>query len=217
VNHIDTKKLLNICIGRLDKKIPLEEIEDFILSTQGEEVLHELEEELKKYSNREQKVNYWIILCNPLTWFEGSELYMVNSLLKNLNKEFWKINGRTVFPDIQVGDKGIIKVSEDRRKITDRRDKDGKIVDKLDAGIYATFEVSIDETTKNYKKVEENFWEEEESFVHIKVINNFFKNGDIIPKDESIELLTKNEFQTKSSKKLKDYAIKKLKEKIIDF
>ena len=209
MNKEDLSKLLGICKGRMRKGENLEDIEKFILDTQGKKVLSELHNELKQHANRKGD-NYWIILCNPLTWYEGTNLYEVNDLLKEVNKkldkEFWKINGKTVYPQIKVGDRGIIKVGEDKRKLKDRIDENGEIVDKLNAGIYATFEVIKDEERKSHKKQVEK-----ESFVCIRVIDNFFKKNKIINKDKAIELLGKTTFQTKSSKKIEKFLYTKIK------
>ncbi|MGB5917498.1 hypothetical protein [Arcobacter sp.] len=146
--------------------------------------------------------NYWIILCNPLTWYEGTELYQVNNLLLNLNKEFWKINSRTVYNFLEIGDKGIIKVGIDNRTNKDRYNvKKGITEDELKSGIYATFEIVKNEEENVYRKQCENYLGDIESFVHIKISNNFFKD-EIIQKEKAIEILSKSTFYTKSSKKI---------------
>ena len=150
---------------------------------------------------KEEK-NYWMILCNPLKWYEGTELYQVNSLLMNLDEEFWKINGRTVYNFLKVGDKGIIKVGIDKRSNKDRYNDKTKITENiLIPGVYATFEISNNKVENSHRKQIKTNLGEVESFAHIKIDNNFFKN-EIIEKDRAIEILGKNTFNTKSSKRI---------------
>jgi len=150
---------------------------------------------------KEEK-NYWMILCNPLKWYEGTELYQVNSLLMNLDEEFWKINGRTVYNFLKIGDKGIIKVGVDKRTNKDRYNTKMKIIEnKLNTGIYATFEIVSNKKENNHRRQYINNLGKIESFAHIKIDNNFFKK-EIIEKDRAIEILGQNTFNTKSSKRI---------------
>ncbi|MBU0632084.1 hypothetical protein KKA17_05515 [bacterium] len=146
--------------------------------------------------------NYWMVLCNPLTWYEGTKLYQVNNLLLNLEEEFWKINSRTVYNFVEIGDQGIIKVGIDNRTKNDRyNDETNSIEDKLISGIYATFEIVKNKEENNYRKQCKDSLGNIESFVHIKINKNFFKD-EIIKKDKAIEILGENTFHSKSSKKI---------------
>ena len=117
--------------------------------------------------------NYLYLMCNPYKWFaEGhKDNYKVNELLYNLTETDWSISS---LKNIFVGMQGIIKVSRDDRP---KYFLDEYGVEKLESGIYATFEVIGFDPDKNHGKVD------------IRVIDNFFHQNRIINKETSKEIL----------------------------
>jgi 5-methylcytosine-specific restriction protein B len=140
--------------------------------------------------------NYWLLLCNPDEWFGSKVLEnaKVNDLLFNLDFEDWRVR-ESHFKDIKLGDFGIIKVGEDRRSQERRTLPDGKVVEKLEAGIYAIFEVI---ENKNGQIL---FYDNDETRINIKIINNLFQKNAIIKKDIAQQLL-QGYYQQQSSVKM---------------
>lgn len=122
------------------------------------------------------------LVSSPDGWFEFNreKNWEVNEFLKDLpSEDEWEIRRplKTVFKDME----GIIKVSLDNRNKEIRRE-----YEKLQPGIYGTIKVI-------------NFRREGSSvFVKIKMINNFFKDGNIITKEEAIAILGKSLFNAQS-------------------
>ena len=111
--------------------------------------------------------NYWLILCNPDEWF-GSKVQEnanVNDMLFNIEEENWRVR-ESHFKDVKIGDLGIIKVGEDGRSKERRTLSDGRIVEKLNAGIYAIFEVVKDKNNRA------SYFENDTFRINFKVINN---------------------------------------------
>jgi len=188
--QVDLKKLLEICKSKIDKGFRDKEIEDFILSTQGEEVFSELKEGIDMYFTfkEEQETKnekYWMLIINSLKWGDGEKPFKVNQLLYDLDEVSWTINKNTDLTHrMKKGHKGIIKVSKDNRGLEDRRDEDGNIVDVLVSGIYGFFEVVEDEDGDCTYELENGQW-----LVNIKVIDNFYRKNKIVDKEEAIKYL----------------------------
>jgi len=188
--QVDLKKLLEICKSKIDKGFRDKEIEDFILSTQGEEVFSELKEGIDMYFTfkEEQETKnekYWMLIINSLKWGDGEKPFKVNQLLYDLDEVSWTINKNTdITHRMKKGHKGIIKVSKDNRGLEDRRDEDGNIVDVLVSGIYGFFEVVEDEDGDCTYELENGQW-----LVNIKVIDNFYRKNKIVDKEEAIKYL----------------------------
>jgi len=161
----------------------------------SKETLKKIEDHFNKYG---RKTKYWMLICNPSKWREDTELYEVNDLLENLDKEPWKINDRTSMErEMKKGDFGIIKVSNDTRSEINRIDDNGDIVPLLEAGIYAIFEVIHDEFGRpTFKGEDGNF------YVNTQVTNNLFKKKKNINKENSIKLLGKNLYASIPSTKI---------------
>jgi 5-methylcytosine-specific restriction enzyme B len=151
--------------------------------------------------------NYWLILCNPDEWF-GSKVQEnanVNDMLFNIEEENWRVR-ESHFKDVKIGDLGIIKVGEDGRSKERRTLSDGRIVEKLNAGIYAIFEVVKDKNNRV------SYFENDTFRINFKVINNLFKQNNIIDKLHSKELL-KGYYNQQSSVKIE----KNIFENVIKF
>ena len=199
-------KLLQICKSKIDDGFSHEELISFIKSNENEILFSKIKEEIedyidKKMQNEQKNKLYWMLICNPLMWGDGSETYEVNELLYNLNEnniEPWKINARTDMErQMKVGHKGIIKVSDDKRTEAERCDDEGEIVDKLDAGIYGIFEVVEDEDGDCTYETEDGYY-----LVNIKVIDNFYRKGINISKEKSRELLGVDVYNSIPSRKI---------------
>ncbi|QOG11795.1 McrB family protein [Arcobacter sp. FWKO B] len=151
--------------------------------------------------------NYWLLLCNPDEWF-GSQVLenaKVNDLLFNLDIEDWRVR-ESHFKDIKLGDFGIIKVGEDKRSNKRRTLADGQIAEKLDAGIYAIFEVI---ENKNGQIL---FYDNDETRINIKIINNLFQKNAIIKKDTAQQIL-QGYYKQQSSVKMDS----KIFQKVLDY
>ena len=152
-----------------------------------------------KNKSREKNQPYWMLICNPKLWGDRSEEYEVNELLYNLDthEELWKINANTNMElQMKIGQKGIIKVSEDSRSKETRKDENGDIVPLLESGIYGLFEIVEYE---NGSCIDEDY---EEFFVNIQMFDNFYKDGINIPKEKSRELLGENVYNSIPSRKI---------------
>lgn len=117
--------------------------------------------------------NYLYLMCNPNMWFgNGNEKnYQVNEILFNLGKTDWGVSS---LKKIFIGMQGIIKVSRDDRP---KNILDKYKIEKLESGIYATFEV-ID-----------FFPDKKDGRVSIQIVDNFFHQNKIINKEKSKEIL----------------------------
>ena len=111
-------------------------------------------------------MKYWLLLCNPKKW---DQTMFVNEKLRNLNIFAWT-TGKRSFEDIEVGDKGLVKVGNDNRNERERTLPTGEIVDKLEPGIYAVVEfIEINGKVR----FEDNYGIER---VNFRVIHNIFHN-----------------------------------------
>jgi len=146
---------------------------------------------------KEEKKNYWMLLCNPNKWFGDKSIQnaVVNGILLNLDEYAWT-TGRNSFDDIKDGDLGIIKVGNDNRSKACRTIGD-KVEDKLDAGIYAIVKFIMKNNTILHKD------SNGAKRVHLKVIRNLYKENNIIDKTNTQRLL-QNNFKSFSSKKISE-------------
>jgi len=212
------EKLLQICKSKIDNGFSYDELIVFIESSENEDIFSQIKDKVQDYIDTKNKNNehnklYWMLICNPQKWYEGTEEYQVNELLWNLDEddiEPWKINGHTDMElQMKVGHRGIIKVSDDKRTEVERYDDDdGELVDKLDAGIYGIFEVVEDEDGDCTYESEDGVY-----FVNIKVTDNFYAKGTNISKQKSRELIGLNVYNSIPSRRID----KKLFEKIVNY
>jgi hypothetical protein len=150
--------------------------------------------------------NYWMMLCNPNKWFGEKSLKNaeVNDILLNLTQYDWT-TGKNIFTDVQDGDLGIIKVGNDNRSKLCRT-LDGKVKEKLEAGIYAIIE---------FKKNQDGLilHEDENSVkrVHFRVVKNLYKENIIINKSNTKMLLSKD-YMSFSSKKIPENTFQNIEE-----
>jgi len=200
----DIKTLIEIAKNRIDKGVSFQEIKDFIISQHGQDILNQIESEIHEYLNiknqyREKNKAYWMLISNPKLWGDGHHKFEINELLKKLDthEELWRINANTsMHLQMKIGQKGIIKVSEDTRSREMRKDKEDNLVPLLESGIYGLFEIVEYENNNPICKIENEY------MVNIKVFDNFYKEGLIIPKEESKKLLGDNIYNSLSSRKI---------------
>ena len=204
MNPSDMITLLQIVKSKIDKGATEQEIEKFITDIHGQEVMDKMKSDIEDYltlknKNHEKNQPYWMLICNPKLWGDGSEEYEVNELLHDLDthEELWKINANTNMElQMKIGHKGIIKVSEDSRSKEARKDENGDIVPLLESGIYGLFEIVENE---NGSCIDEYY---EEFAVNIQMFDNFYKDGINIPKEKSRELLGENVYNSIPSRKI---------------
>ncbi len=217
LSAVKVQKLLDICKRRLDKEEKIKQIEKFVIEQHGEEIWQKIHNDVLEYDNikqsiREKDKRYWMLISNPKTWLDERGDYIVNKCLYELDEheiQRWKIDGgKDIRKQMKEGAKGIIKVSDDKRTKDERTDEEGGIVEKLESGIYGIFEIVKDEDGDCTYKTEDEYW-----YVNIKVIDNFYSKGNIIPKDDAIELLGRNVYSSMSSRKMD----KNIYEKIIEY
>jgi len=213
---MDLKKLIEICKKKIDKK---EDVFNFLdehdfSAKLSEKDFNKLKNKIKKYSNvkkeqLEKNKKYWMLISNPLKWGDGEEPFRVNQLLYDLDEVSWTINKNTdITHQMKKGHKGIIKVSKDKRNIDERSDNEGNIVEKLLSGIYGIFEVIEDEDGDCTYELDNGEWR-----VNIKMINNFYRDGQIVDKDKAIKYLGNDVFFSIPSREIS----KKSYLEIIDF
>jgi hypothetical protein len=206
MNSEDLKLLLQIAKSKIDKEyMNFVAIESFIMSNHGNEVFNQIKDEIIKYIEmkkiqKEKTRSYWMLISNPLKWGEIPE-YMFNETLFNLNENeiiSWSINKNTdISLQMREGEFGIIKVSEDKRTITQRTDKNNNLVPLVEAGIYAIFEI-VKDTDGDVTFEDENG----DYCVNVRVIDNFFNKCKQISKEKSIEVLGENIFKSLPSRKI---------------
>jgi len=204
MNPSDMITLLQIVKSKIDKGATFEEIEKFIIGIHGQETMDKIKTDIEDYlslknKSREKNQPYWMLICNPKLWGDGSEEFEVNELLYDLDthEEFWKINANTNMElQMKIGHKGIIKVSEDTRSKEARKDENGNTVPLLESGIYGLFEIVAGE---DGKCIDEYYGE---FSVNIQMFDNFYKDGINIPKDKSRELLGENVYNSIPSRKI---------------
>ncbi len=97
---------------------------------------------------------------------------------------------------MKIGQKGIIKVSEDTRSKEARKDENGDLVPLLESGIYGLFEIVEHE---NGSPIDEY---QDEYMVNIKMFDNFYKEDVNIPKEIAKELLGENIYNSIPSRKI---------------
>ena len=200
----DMITLLQIAKRKIDKGVTLEEVEKFITDIHGQNIMDKIKTDIEDYlslknKNREQNQPYWMLICNPKLWGDGSAEFEVNELLHDLDthEELWKINANSNMElQMKIGHKGIIKVSEDSRSKEARTDIDGNIVPKLESGIYGLFEIVEHEDGSPICKYDEEF------SVYIQMFDNFYKDGVNISKSKSRELLGENVYNSIPSGKI---------------
>ncbi|MGB5793801.1 hypothetical protein [Poseidonibacter sp.] len=197
---------LQIIKSKIDDGLTHEEVESFSNNQYGADITAQLKPEIEEYFEqkeiyREKNKRYWMLICNPMQWGDEAGEYIVNELLKNLHikteddYEWWKINKQSnMHKKMKIGEKGIIKVSEDTRNDDLRTSKDGKIVDKLDSGIYGIFEV--------VECYDNKCIDESEYYVSIRMIENYFNDGINISKSKSNELIGETIYNSQSSREL---------------
>ncbi|QOY54007.1 DUF262 domain-containing protein [Candidatus Sulfurimonas marisnigri] len=138
-------------------------------------------------------MNYWLLLGSPDKWFGEMSVNNanVNEELLKLDVEEWRVR-KEYFKDAKIGDKCVVKISNDTRSIERRTLVNDEVVDILDAGIYATAEIS-----------KELYYDENDKCdrVQIKVLKNLFKENKHIDRDMSEKILGTDYFSM-SSKKL---------------
>jgi len=215
MNPSDMITLLQIAKSKIDKGATFEEIEKFVKDIHGQGVMDKIKIDIEDYlslknKNREKNQPYWMLICNPKLWGDGSDEFEVNELLHDLDthEELWKINANTNMElQMKIGHKGIIKVSEDSRSKEARTDMDGNVVPLLESGIYGLFEIVEHE---NGSPIDEYY---EEFSVNIQMFDNFYKDGINISKAKSRELLGENVYNSIPSRKID----KKLYESVVDY
>jgi len=190
---VKAQKILEICKHKLDNKVKIEEVKKFVIEKHSEDVWQEIHKDVSEYNNvqkriREKNKRYWMLISNPSAWYDEKGDFIVNKRLYELDEnkiQHWKIDGtKDITEQMKEGEKGILKVSDDKRTEDERADEEGNIVDKLNAGIYGIFTIVKDEDGDCIYEDEDGYW-----FVNIKVINNFYSKGKMILKNDAIELL----------------------------
>lgn len=203
--------LIQITKSKIDKGDTLQDIEKFVINIHGQNVMDKIRIDVEEYIQikkaiQEKNKKYWMLVSNPLLWGDEDSAFKVNEIFKNLHKqedgEWWKINDNTNMElKMKIGERGIIKISDDHRDIESRTDKNGKIVPLLEAGIYGIFETipAYDDEKKCVQISDGLHW------VHIKLIDNFFDKGMNISKEKSIELLSENIYKSQSSREIEKF------------
>jgi len=154
---------------------------------------------------QQENKNYWMMLCNPNKWFGDKSVKnaQVNDILYNLVEYAWT-TGRNIFDDIKDGDLGIIKVGNDNRSKLCRTVGD-ELKAKLEAGIYAIVEFK-EKDGKILHKDSDGI-----KRVHLKVVRNLYKEGNIIAKNDTKRLLG-SDFMSFSSKKIPSSTFKNIEQ-----
>ena len=204
MNPSDMITLQQIAKSRIDKGATIEEIEKFIISVHSQEIMDKIKTDVEEYlslknKNREKNQPYWMLICNPKLWGDGTDEYEVNDLLHDLDthEELWKINANTNMElQMKIGHKGIIKVSEDSRSKEARTDIDGNVVPLLESGIYGLFEIVEHEDGSPIDKYFDEF------SVNIQMFDNFYKDGINISKEKSRELIGESVYNSIPSRKI---------------
>lgn len=205
MSNEDLKLLLQIAKSKIDKGETFDDVKTFIVSSQSNEIYGQIEDEIIEHIKRkeilkEKNKSYWMLISNPSKWGDEPE-YMFNDTIFNLDENNiieWSINKNTdISFQMKEGELGIIKVGEDNRTITQRTDNNGDVVQLLEAGIYAIFQIVKDD--EGYVTFED---ENGDYRVNIKVIDNFYNRGKRISKGKSIEILGETKFKSMSSTKI---------------
>lgn len=205
MNPSDMITLVQIAKSKIDKGATFKDIEKFITDLHDQNVMDKIRTDIEEYINlkneyREKNQPYWMLICNPKLWGEGTDEFEVNELLYNLDthEELWKINANTsMHLQMKIGQKGIIKVSEDTRSKEMRTDENGDLVPLLESGIYGLFEIVDYENSGS--PIDEYY---DEYMVNIQMFDNFYKEGVNIPKEIAKELLGENIYNSIPSRKI---------------
>lgn len=205
MNPSDMITLVQIAKSKIDKGATFKDIEKFITDLHDQNVMDKIRTDIEEYINlkneyREKNQSYWMLICNPRLWGEGTDEFEVNELLYNLDthEELWKINVNTsMHLQMKIGQKGIIKVSEDTRSKEMRTDENGDLVPLLESGIYGLFEIVDYENSGS--PIDEYY---DEYMVNIQMFDNFYKEGVNIPKEIAKELLGENIYNSIPSRKI---------------
>jgi G:T/U-mismatch repair DNA glycosylase len=85
-------KLLQICKSKIDDGFTYDKLRNFIESNSNESIFSKIKEEVedyidKKIENLQKNKLYWMLICNPQKWYEGTEKYQVNQLLRDLDED----------------------------------------------------------------------------------------------------------------------------------
>jgi predicted restriction endonuclease len=104
-------------------------------------------------------------------WNNGEDFFNVDNILKNFTEEIWGIGN---LKEIYKGMNGLVKIAEDKNSDNFYKKHN---CEKLKAGIYCTFEIL--EIFNNQT-------------IKIKILDNFYKMGNIIGKEKLIEILGEN-------------------------
>ena len=102
MNPSDMITLVQIAKSKIDKGATFKDIEKFITDMHGQNVMDKLKVDIDNYISLrneyfEKNQSYWMLICNPKLWGEGTDEFEVNELLYNLDthEELWKINANT--------------------------------------------------------------------------------------------------------------------------
>lgn len=177
---------------------------EFIVRIHGQEIMDKIKTDIEEYlnlknKNREKNQPYWMLICNPKLWGDGTNEFEVNELLYDLDthEELWKINANTNMElQMKIGHKGIIKVSEDSRSKEARTDIDGNVVPLLESGIYGLFEIVVHEDGSPIDKYYDEY------SVNIQMFDNFYKDKINISKEKSRELIGETVYNSIPSRKI---------------
>ncbi len=195
--------ILEICKRKLENGKTIKEVKKFVVGLHGEAIWQEIYKNISDYNNVQKRIRkknqrFWMLISSPSAWHDERGDYIVNKRLRKLNNskiQSWRIDGsKDITEQMREGEMGIIKVSDDKRSKEERIDDKGGVVDKLHAGIYGIFKIVRNEDGDVVYETDDGYWR-----VNIKVIDNFYNKGKIIPKEEAIGLLGKNVYKRMGS------------------
>ncbi|MDD2652197.1 MAG: hypothetical protein PHX44_04015 [Sulfurimonas sp.] len=203
----DLKLLVQIAKSKIDKDDEtFEQIEMFVVSKHGADVFDNIKDEIIEHIERrklikEKNKRFWMLISNPQKWGDDIPEYAFNETILNLNDEEiiqWSINKNTdISLQMKEGERGIIKVSEDKRTIQQRTDENENIVPLVESGIYGIFEIVKDD--ENFVTFEDEYGD---FYVNIKVIDNFYKKSKQISKQQAVEILGEDIFNSMQSRSI---------------
>lgn len=136
-----------------------------------------------------------MLIASPDKWFCEScgENAKVNETLLDLENQSWRVR-EDYFQDAKIGDKCVIKISQDKRSIEKRTLENGEVVDSLESGIYAIAEIS-----------QELYFDKAEQChrINVKIIDNLFRDNILIDAEMAEEILG-SDFTSQSSKRIEE-------------
>jgi hypothetical protein len=140
-------------------------------------------------------MNYWILVASPDKWFcdNCEKNANVNDVLLNLTTQQWRVR-EDYFQNAGIGDKCIIKISQDTRSLKSRTLENGEIVDILESGIYGLAEIIEEVYFDNYEQCHR---------VVIQITKNLFQANEIIVRGKAEKILG-NDFIAQGSKKIEE-------------